>query len=394
MRPIDRAPLRVSYIIESLVGGGAETSLAALAPHYAERGIELEVVYLKDVEGLQGQLEAAGSRLICAAGPGGRAGNVRRVAAHLRDRKPDLVHTTLFEADVAGRIAARLTRVPVVSSVVNVQYGPEHYAAPHIKRQRLKAAQILDIVSARTVARIHALTGHVADIMSDRLSIPRERIDVVPRGRDATKLGVRSAERALRTRSALGVSEQAPLVVAAARQEFQKGLDILLKAWPEVTKTAPNAVLAIAGREGNHTSELRALGDGLDGSIRWLRVRDDVPDLLAAADTFVLPSRWEGLGSVLIEAMALETPIVSSDLAPVREVVADCATLVPPADPGALATALNGVLTNPAGSAALARRGRMRFEEHFTIESVADQMKGFYETALGYKDTVVAEPRA
>lgn len=386
--------MRVTYVIDSLVGGGAETSLAALAPHYLERGIELQVVYLKDNEGLQAELEAAGVRLFCAAGSGGRAGNARRVAGYLRDRRPDLVHTTLFEADVAGRIASKLTRVPVVSSLVNVQYGPEHYAAPHIKHWRLKAAHVLDITTARAVTRMHALTGHVADIMSDRLSVPRERIDVIPRGRDSAKLGVRSTERCMRTRSALGVSESVPLVVAASRQEFQKGLDVLLTAWPEVTRVMPKAILAIAGREGNHTPELRRRSEAHSGSVRWLGARDDVPELLAAADAFVLPSRWEGLGSVLIEALALEAPIVSSDLAPVREVVADCATLFSPADPRALATALTGALTDPSRSAGLATRGRMRFEERFTIETVADQMRTFYETALGYKSTASAESRA
>jgi len=391
MMPLDRDTIRVAYVIDSLVGGGAEKSLAALAPFYAQRGIELDVTYLKATAGLQAELEAGGARLHCAAGSGGRAGNVRRIAAHLRDRRPDLVHTTLFEADVAGRIAATLTRTPVVSSLVNVQYGPEHYSAPQIKSWRLKAAQIADVTTARAATRMHALTAHVADIMSDRLSVPRTRIDVIPRGRDARALGVRSSERSRAIRSAIGVADSAPLVVAASRQEYQKGLDVLLAAWPRMARAFPGAVLAVAGREGNHTPSLRALSEPLDGSILWLGARSDVPDMLAAADAFVLPSRWEGLGSVLIEAMALEAPIVASDLPPVREVVADCASLFPPEDSEALSAALTGVLTDPTRSAETAKRGRVRFEERFTTETVADQMRTFYTTALGRKSTVPAE---
>jgi glycosyltransferase involved in cell wall biosynthesis len=383
--------MRVTYVIDSLVGGGAETSLAALAPQYARRGIELDVVYLKDGEGLQQEIEAGGARLYCVAGPGGRGGNVRRVVGHLRNHRPDLVHTTLFEADVAGRVAAKLTRVPVVSSLVNVQYGPEHYATPHIKNWRLRAAQVLDAATARRTKRMHALTEHVADTMAERLAVPRERIDVIPRGRDSAALGRRSTERARHARSALGVDESAPLVVAAARQEFQKGLDVLLRAWPDVRGSLPGAVLVIAGREGNHTPDLRALPESSDDSIRWLGARHDVPDLLAAADAFVLPSRWEGLGSVLIEALALEAPIVASDLVPVREVVGECAWLFPPENSVALAAALTSALSNRARSIELSRHGRTRFEDHFTIETVAGQMLDFYETALGRRSPVPAE---
>jgi glycosyltransferase involved in cell wall biosynthesis len=375
--------MRVTYVIDSLVGGGAETSLAALAPQYARRGIELSVVYIKDGEGLQEEIEAGGAQLYCAAGLGGRAGNVRRVAAHLRNHRPDLVHTTLFEADLAGRVAAKLTRVPVVSSLVNVQYGPEHYSAPHIKSWRLRAAQVLDATTARTTKRMHALTEHVADTMAERLAVARERIDVIPRGRDSVALGRRSTERARHARSALGVDESTPLVVAAARQEFQKGLDVLLRAWPDVRDNLPGAVLAIAGREGNHTAELHALAGSTHDSIRWLGARHDVPDLLVAADAFVLPSRWEGLGSVLIEALALEAPVVASDLVPVREVVGECAWLFRPGDSAALAAALTSALSNPTRNIELSRHGRARFEQRFTIETVADQMLGFYQTALG-----------
>ena len=387
----ERTTIRVAYVIDSLIGGGAETSLAALAPFYADRGIELEVIYLKDSQGLQSELKAAGARLHCAAGSGGRAGNVRRIAAQLKDRRPDLVHTTLFEADIAGRIAAKLARVPVVSSLVNVQYGPEHYAAPHIKSWRLKSAQVVDVTTARAAIRMHALTAHVADTMSSRLSVPRALIDVIPRGRDAAVLGVRSPERSRAAREAIGVEASAPLVVAASRQEYQKGLDVLLAAWPRVSRAFPDAVLAIAGREGNHTSALRGLAEPHGESIHWLGARNDVPDLLAAADVFVLPSRWEGLGSVLIEAMALEAPIVASDLPPVREVVADCATLFPAEHPEALAAALAGTFTNPIRSREMAERARKRFEERFTIETVADQMRTFYETALGRKSAVLTE---
>jgi glycosyltransferase involved in cell wall biosynthesis len=99
---------------------------------------------------------------------------------------------------------------------------------------------------------------------------------------------------------------------------------------------------------------------------------------------FVVPSRWEGFGSVLLEAMALEAPIVASDLPAVREVVAhgDSALLVPPDRPADLAAAITVTLTDPAGAASRARRARERFLATFTIDRVADAMADLYRRAL------------
>src|SRR5437899_6986922 len=109
--------MRVLYVIDSLIYGGTERSLLELTPPLLARGVELEVAYLFERPGLREQFEAAGVRLHSVAGPGGRVSSIRRVRRLIRDRTPDLVHTSLFEANVAGRIAARLERVPAVSSL-------------------------------------------------------------------------------------------------------------------------------------------------------------------------------------------------------------------------------------------------------------------------------------
>jgi len=185
-------------------------------------------------------------------------------------------------------------------------------------------AHLADGLTARNVRRFHAVTGHVAEVMSSRLRIPRARIDVVPRGRDPDALGIRTPDRRARVLADLGIQPEALLLVAAARHEYPKGLDLLLKAFALV-RERPNALLVIAGRDGNQTPELRRMANdtSLLRSMRFLGVRADVPDLLCAADVFVLPSRWEGIGGVLLEAMALEALIVASDLPTTREILTD-----------------------------------------------------------------------
>jgi glycosyltransferase involved in cell wall biosynthesis len=379
--------VHVLYLIDSLVPGGAERSLAAMCPHLTAAGVRLEVATLHERRGLQEELERGGARLYRLAGAGGRAAWIRRAAGLIRQRRPDLVHTTLFEADIAGRVAATVCRVPVVSSLVNDAYGPEQHAGiGGVNLVKLRAAQLLDGVTARRVVRFHAISAHVADLMAQRLRLPRDRVDVVPRGRDPHSLGIRTADRRARARALLGVDQGRPLVLAAARHEPQKGLDVLLEAVPAVLERMPTTQVVVAGRTGHLTPLLRTITArlGLGTSVRFLGARDDVPELLCAADVFVLPSRWEGLGSVLLEAMALEAPIVATDLPAIGEVVSDGATalLAQPGQPEALAGSILATLADRSAAAARARSAHSRFLSDFAIERIADRMLAFYEHAL------------
>ena len=110
------------------------------------------------------------------------------------------------------------------------------------------------------------------------------------------------------------------IVAAAARHEHQKGLDVLVEALAAVRRAHPDAQLVVAGREGVTTDLLRATAahDGTTAAVHLLGARTDVPDLVAAADVFVARSRWEGLGSAVVEAMGIGTPIVASDVAAIR----------------------------------------------------------------------------
>jgi glycosyltransferase involved in cell wall biosynthesis len=377
--------VRILYVIDSLVPSGAERSLAALAPEYRRLGVALDVAYLQDRPGLHAELGAAGATLFCVAGPGGRIGWIRRLRRLIVDRSPDLVHTTLAEADLAGRVAARLAGTPVVSSLVNVQHGPQQLDDPRVPRWKLQAAKLADQVTARGVLRFHAITRFLADAMARTLRIRRDRIDVVPRGRPAGELGSRSDERRRRAREALRLDQNTTLLVSVARQDRQKGLDVLLRALPAVREAVPDLLLAVAGREGNMTEDLRAMVEDLSlgEAVRFLGIRGDVPELLCGADAFVLPSRWEGLGSVLLEAMALEAPIVASDIPPVQEVVDDeAAVLVPVERPAELASAIVDALTDRRASLRRAASARRRFLDEFTIEPVAEAMVAFYRRAL------------
>jgi glycosyltransferase involved in cell wall biosynthesis len=140
----------------------------------------------------------------------------------------------------------------------------------------------------------------------------------------------------------------------------------------------------VAGRRGNASADVEALRRSLDlGDQVWfMGHRDDVPNLLAAADLFVFPSLYEGFGGALIEAMALGLPIVASDVPAIREVVEEGrnALLVSRGDPRALAGAIAALLDQADQREAFGRASRRRFEERFTLESVVPQMVELYRS--------------
>ena len=121
--------------------GGAEQAVAALAEPYRRRGVQLEVVTFTGRDGLAAEVEAG--RCDGAAAAAGRSCRRCRwrCAALVRSRRPDLVHTTLFDADLVGRIGGRLGGAPVVSSLVNVAYGPEQRANPALVAWKLEVAR-------------------------------------------------------------------------------------------------------------------------------------------------------------------------------------------------------------------------------------------------------------
>jgi glycosyltransferase involved in cell wall biosynthesis len=377
----------VLYVIDSLHGGGgAERSLASMVPGLSERGVELHIAYLFSRDALVPEVEANGARVHPVL-RGNRAARIGALTRLVRELDVDLVHTTLFEADVAGRMAGSLGHTPVVSSIVNVAYGPG-LTPPGVRRSRLLLAQVLDMGTARLVRRFHALTTHVADVMAARLRVRRDLFDVMPRGREPSAIGEPSADRRRRTRESIALDDQVPTVLVAARHEHQKGVDLAIEAFAQVRTQRPRAVLLLAGRAGGASQAIEAAMSDLSLApfVRVLGQRHDVPDLLCAADLLLVPSRWEGQGSVIVEAMGLGTPVIASDIPPIREVIGGrpWATLVPLADTGRMASAIVAQLDRPAEERAkAAAAARAEFVRHYTADGASDCMVAFYRRALG-----------
>jgi len=196
------------------------------------------------------------------------------------------------------------------------------------------------------------------------------------------RLGNWSPERRRSARSTLGIGDEVPMVLAVAREEPQKGLDTLMHATKVLSRGLPGVQVFVAGRRGSASPGLDQLESelGIESVITRLGRREDIAELMVAADVLAFPSRWEGMGGVLIEALTLECPIVCSDLPVLRETVVEeqLAAFVPTDDAEALASALGVALgvRNPE----LLKAGRRAAEERYSIDRVARSMADLYAT--------------
>lgn len=377
--------MKALIVINGLGTGGAEHSLAALLPDLLRADIRPVLAALhRRGEGVQEGIVASGVPVHFAPASSFRT-TLPWLRALVYRERPDLVHTTLFEADVAGRVAAR-SLAPVLTSLVNTSYAPERFDAdPRLDRLKIRTTRAIDGFTARRLtAHFHAITWAVADAAIRALRIDARRMSVVERGRDPAVFRPRTQEDRAAARRALGLPQTVPVVATVGRQEHQKGQRYLIDALALVTRRHPDVRLLIAGRSGNASSALTAAirRHGLTQRVHLLGHLADVRPVLAAADVFAFPSVYEGLGGALIEALACEVPVVVSDLPVLREVLrSHSAGLVTrPQDATTLAAALERVLGDEALASALARHGRLEFERRFTLERSNQLMIDLYRS--------------
>ncbi|MCB0116709.1 MAG: glycosyltransferase [Caldilineaceae bacterium] len=184
---------------------------------------------------------------------------------------------------------------------------------------------------------------------------------------------------------ALGIAPDAPVIGSVGRFSEQKGYRYFLEAAALLARDLPQARFVLVG-SGETESALKTQADALNlgEKIIFTGARDDVETLLPIMDVFVSSSLWEGLPTVILEAMLAETPVVATAVAGTTELVEDGVTgaLVPAADVAQLAAAVRSMLADPVLSAAMAQRGRDFVRARFDIEQIARQQEDLYRQLL------------
>lgn len=364
----DAAPVRVLQLLGSSAGGVAR-HVAQVAAGGSGRGWR---VLVAGPAALADLLVPSGSPVgftpvQIADRPGrGDAAAVRRIA--VLARQADVVHAHGLRAGALAVLAVRgsrrgAARPAVVVTLHNLPVGGRGIRA---------VAAVLEQVVGRGADAVLGVSG-----------------DLVARARGR---GARRAERALvpaparpaaappgPTRAALGVPEDVALLLTVARLAPQKGLDLLADV---AAALAEDRVLWLVAGDGPLQAELERRVAAQRLPVRVLGRRDDVADLMAAADVVVSTARWEGQPLGIQEALALGASVVATDVGGTREVTRDAAVLVAP-DPGAIAAAVRRLVTDPQARADLSRRARVRAAELPDLAATLDQLGRVYGAARG-----------
>jgi glycosyltransferase involved in cell wall biosynthesis len=365
-------PVPITLAITDLDVGGAERALVALVTRLDRRRWLPSVACLGPEGALVAPLREAGIEVICLdVSRRNPPGAVFRLAGAFRKLRPRLVQSFLFHANIASRLAAPLAGRPWVVGGLRVAERAKQW---HLMLDSLTISW--SVGSVCVSKGVYRFTRDVGRINPDRLV-------VIPNGVDPGPFDLAPTA----DRATLGVPVGATLALYVGRLELQKGLTDLLDAAAGVARIDPAWHLALVG-DGPYRVELRRRADAipeLAGRVHWLGRRDDVPSLLKTADYLVLPSLWEGMPNVVLEAMAARRAVVATAVEGSEDLVVPGVTgwLVPPADPAALASALLEASSNPERRRIFGDAGRDRVESEFKFECVVEAYEGLWARILG-----------
>ncbi|MGD2101281.1 MAG: glycosyltransferase [Acidimicrobiia bacterium] len=370
--------MRALHVINSLSGsGGAEQGLVREVTRLGSEHEQL-VVRLYAPADLEPALNAAG---IDSVGLGLESGNsgwnwpagIRRLSRVVRQFRPDVLHSSLASANLIAQAAGARASLPVLSTFtlsgdprLMRLYQPGADSIP---------ARALRKVEQRSARRPHvwfrALTSDSKRSHCAAARIDAKRVTVIPRG-------VPEPYGSVPTRSELGLPVDRPVVLNVGRQTAQKGHADLIRAFASIDPTR-EAHLVILGREGDGTPSLRsAISEfGVGDRVTVIPYTERPYDYYRNADVFAFPSRMEGLGTAVLEAMACGLPVVSYDIPPIREIGGDAvvATLVPEGDVEALTSAVAAVLDDPDAASQTADTARKRIAADYSVSAVAHRVE-------------------
>lgn len=360
--------MRVLFVTTSMDRGGAQRQIVDLAARFRAVDWPVAVLSMTTPTHYLDELEAAGVELASLDMARGRPSPLAwlRYGRFVRTWKPDVIHSHMVHANLLARLGRVFApRVPVICTVHNVTEGA---------RWREIAYRLTDPFATVTTAVSEAAAQRYIDVKA----APARRIRAFPNGFDFSRPVAPDARATVR--DALGVGDGF-LWFTAGRLDVQKGYDLLLESFAAVRAAYPGARLAIAG-DGPEATSLAGHHArlGLGDAAHLLGDRDDVPALLAAADGYVMSSRWEGLPMVLLEAAAQALPIVATDVGGNREIARpDLGAVLVPVDPDAIAHGMLEVMALPGDQrAAVGRALREHVHAAYDIDVVERRWRALY----------------
>lgn len=369
-------PVRVCMLITDLNVGGAEKALVHLATGLDRTRWEVSVINLGGEEPLAQVLRSQGFEVRCLnVAKRKPVQAIGRLVRALKDLRPDLLQCFMFHANVAGRLAAKLAGVRWVMGGLRV--------AEHQKTWHLVVDRLTNWLSCGSVC----VSDGVKRFSQEYGGLSERRLFVIPNGVNPKIYDdVEPLEH-----KELGLKSRDQVALFIGRLDAQKGLPYLMDAVEIVASKKPDWHLVMIGREGSESDWFRsrvAESPILKKHVHWLGFRSDVPRFLKSANVLVLPSLWEGMPNVVLEAMACSLAVVGTAVEGTSELVVPGRTgwLVPPESGAALAEALLESANDPALTKQYGIAGRNRVELYYSTQQTVNSYDELWTQVLGYRN--------
>ncbi|MGH2443899.1 MAG: glycosyltransferase, partial [Chloroflexota bacterium] len=364
-------PITIAYLLNQFEDGGAERQLIELIKRLDPVRFR-PLLYLGSSSGcIARELDGLNIPIRYVRGKRGGKYAALKLAREFRRERPKIVHSWMFVANTWARIAGTLARVPIV---ITSDRGMD----TEVSRLHRIADMLLSPGSDHVIVNAHA----VAQNVHDTRYVSRDKITNVYNGVDLDLYG-RPMDRKLAKR-ALDLPLDVPVIGMVASFCARKRWDVFLEAVEKVN--AGHAVTAICVGDGELRGQMeeyaRALG--IEQQVRFLGVRADVPNMMAAMDVFVLSSDDEGMPNVVMQAMAAGLPVVATDAGGTDEIVSTGKTgfLVDRGDSETLAQKICTLLEQPELMAEFGRAGRQLVERDFTFTKSVKRMVELYDREI------------
>lgn len=366
--------------------GGTRRHLVDLCVGLAEAGVEVHLCAAAERQtSFRAELERLAGLgigvhelpMVRSIRPGVDRRHYRELCGLIRRIRPDVVHTHSSKAGVLGRLAAIRTRT---RARVHTPHTFSFLFEAEFSAAKRRLFRTIETTLAKRTGVTLAVGAGEAKTFREYGVVPSDRIRVVRNGIDP-----RPFEEARATpRSEIGVPEGVPLALVAGLLHVAKGQDLALRALTDPRLAEVHLVLA---GPGERRAELEALAEelGIAGRTHFLGHRDDVPGLLGACDWLVLPSRWEGLPYIVLEAMAARRPVVATRVDGALELLEGDVggTLCEVESVGSLAEGMVRMIElGSEGRRRLGEQGRLRLEEGFTRDRMVEGTLGVYREVL------------
>lgn len=365
----DPTRIRVLQVITSLAIGGAERLVVSAAAGLPRERFDHAICCLAERGPLASEAEAAGVPVFCIGAFPGLRNPIAfaRLVRVVRSFRPTIVHTHLQSANLYGRLAARLARVPLVVATEHNVYGEKARRYVFVERRL-----------ARMTDALVAVSDEVRQFLSRQLAIAPSAIRIV---RNGVAAGAASPQMVAELRARIGGKADSVSLGTIASLTPKKGHQFLVRAGARLRERgiACSLVLAGAGPERSRLERLAA-DLGLTQCVHFLGAVRNAADVLALIDIFVLPSLAEGMPLALLEAMQAGKPVVATAVGGVPEVVTSGVNglLVARASEAELADAIGSLAHSPELRSRLGAAARETIERDFTEASYLGALSALY----------------